>query len=611
MRGRRLSARLPALSLALAALLAITALGAWLRLYDLQRVGLSNLFYASAVRSMAQSWFHFLYAAYDPAATLTIDKPSLALWLQVASTKLLGYNGVAMVLPSALAGTLAIPLTFVAAWRSHGLLAGLAAALLLALLPESVATARDSTMDALMMCLLAGSGLLLVAAVDGNRPRLLLAWGALMGLVFNVKFLEGFLVAPAAALYVAARWRGEWRRRRPILCLALVLFAATALSWVSLVELTPPENRPLVMNDVSNSAYGLALRYNGLERLMSGEVAVFAAVPGASPSVNTQLSQAARRFGVGDAGPGRMLAGDNGPLLGTPVLLALLGTAVAFWRRRDWLAGPGLFWAAWALTGIATLTMANRAPAHYVEAFAPALAVMGAVGLAEAWRATEGRRALALPVMVLLTCGFSYMAVAEYPPLAMGVRPVALLGAGAALVSVGTTLVRVAPPLAGMFRSVVLLAVPVTMLPVSLWIARDAPRGGIITTPNPVSYARAAAPAAPDRTVPAEAALRRIQAEGSQARYAFAINGINSAGEAIAHTGAPVLPLWNEYLRRPVLDHQALERLLRSGEVPYLLFDLARADRPLQADLFEVLGRYCALGNALVLSRTWRLARCG
>lgn len=605
--------RLPASSapaIALVALLVITALGAWLRLYDLQRVGLGNLFYASTIRSMGQSWYHFLYAAYDPAAVLTVDKPPLALWLQVASTKLLGYNGVALVLPSALAGTLAVPLTFLAGWRSHGVLAGLAAALLLALLPESVATARDSTMDALMMSLLAGSGLLLVAAVDGNRPRLLLAWGVLMGLVFNVKFLEGFLVAPAATLYVAVRWRDEWRRRLPVLCAALTLFGGIALSWVSLLELTPPQSRPLVMNDVSNSAYGLVLRYNGLERLVSGEVAVFAAVPDASPAVNTQLSQAARRFGVGDSGPGRLLKGDNGPLLGTPVLLALLGTAVAFWRRRDWLAGPGLFWAAWALIGIGTLTVANRAPAHYVEAFAPALAVMGAVGLVEAWRATEGWRAVSLPVTALVTCGFSYMAVSGYPPLAAGVRLVALLGAGAALVALGAALARLSPPLTALLRGIALLAIPATMLPVSFWIAQDAPRGGVITTPNPVSYAGAAA-APPSRTVPAEAALRRMEVVGPQPRYALAIDGINSAGEAIAHTGALVLPLWNEYQRRPVLGSQALERLLRSGEVPYVLFDLARADRPLQADLFEVLGRHCALANAAVLSRTWRLARCG
>ncbi len=164
-----------------AALAVVTAGGALLRLYDLGRAGVGSTFYASAIYSMGQSLHNFLYAAYDPAGTILTDKPPLALWLQVASTKVFGFEGWAMILPIALAGTVAIPLVFLGARRTHSVAAGLLAALALAVFPESVATARDSTMDALMMAMLAGAAVLLIAAVEGRRPRLLIAWAVVMG----------------------------------------------------------------------------------------------------------------------------------------------------------------------------------------------------------------------------------------------------------------------------------------------------------------------------------------------------------------------------------------------------------------------------------------------
>src|SRR4051812_12446305 len=64
-------------------------------------------FYDAAVRSMGTSWHAFFVGAFEPSARVAIDKPPVDLWLQVASTKLLGFSTSALVLPAALAGTLA------------------------------------------------------------------------------------------------------------------------------------------------------------------------------------------------------------------------------------------------------------------------------------------------------------------------------------------------------------------------------------------------------------------------------------------------------------------------------------------------------------------------
>ena len=137
-----------------AVLICITALAAVLRLHDLGRAGLGNLFYASTVYSMGLSLSNFLYAAYDPLGTFIVDKPPVALWLQVIFSKLIGFSGLAMILPMALASTAAVPLLYVTSKRAFGTGIGLLAAMIFAVLPVSVSTARDSSMDSMLMLFL-------------------------------------------------------------------------------------------------------------------------------------------------------------------------------------------------------------------------------------------------------------------------------------------------------------------------------------------------------------------------------------------------------------------------------------------------------------------------
>jgi 4-amino-4-deoxy-L-arabinose transferase-like glycosyltransferase len=62
-----------------------------LRLAALGRVPL-NPYYDAAVRSMGTSWAAFFEGAFEPGRRVAIDKPPVDLWLQVASTKLLGFH---------------------------------------------------------------------------------------------------------------------------------------------------------------------------------------------------------------------------------------------------------------------------------------------------------------------------------------------------------------------------------------------------------------------------------------------------------------------------------------------------------------------------------------
>src|SRR5438445_10915244 len=95
------------------ALALITAAAAALRLIGIAHVS-PDPFYDAAVRSMGISWHNFFFGAFEPGGSVSIDKPPVDLWLQVASVNLLGFSSATLKLPQALAGAAAVPLLFIA-----------------------------------------------------------------------------------------------------------------------------------------------------------------------------------------------------------------------------------------------------------------------------------------------------------------------------------------------------------------------------------------------------------------------------------------------------------------------------------------------------------------
>ena len=600
-----------------ATLFAITSAAAFLRLFDLGRAGLGSFFYASAVRSMGESWHNFVYAAFDPAGTINVDKPPVALWLQVLSTKLLGFEGWAIILPMSLAGTVAVPLVFAGAKRSHGIGAGLVAAFVLAIFPESVATARDSTMDALVLALVAAAAWLLVVAVEDRRPWLLVAWATLMGIVFNVKFFEGFILLPAATIYVAWSWRDQWRELVAPVLVAAAIGLAVSLSWIAVVDLTPADDRPMVMNDKSNSELGLALRYNGLERVLPSDVTIFVPVTGVPQTQG--LVTAATRYGVGDRGPFRLIRGDNGALIGFGVLIALGGLVVVAVRRSDWiLNGPGLFWGLWLITGVFFFSASNRAAAHYTESYAPAIAVLAGVGIVEAWQVRGRLGELLLPIGTLLLLAFALLSYSQLPPLKAPVYAASAVGVVVALFLAAAAFRRdhrvedggATRDLANVGRTIAVGAILVVMLFTSLWITFDSPRGGQVTRPNPINFAHEQSKSPPERTVPVEAMVKHVGEALPDAPYRFAVSSINDAGEAIAVTGASILPIWNEYQRVPVIEPEELKQLIRDGQIPYIFLEEDTTYTGLLNNLQVVISGQCFKSSARGLGRGWIAWNC-
>jgi 4-amino-4-deoxy-L-arabinose transferase-like glycosyltransferase len=250
-------------------LLAITLLAAFLSFYRLEQEGWGNLYYAATVKSMLSSWHNFFFASFDPGGFVSVDKPPLGFWVQALSATLFGFSGWSLILPQALAGVLAVPLLYHLVQRVFGVPAGLLAALVLAITPISVAAHRNNTMDSQLVLTSLLAAWAISLAVEKGKLRWLLACVVLVGIGFNIKMLQAFLVLPAFYLvYLVAPL--AWWKRLLHLGLATLVLAAVSLAWPVAVDLTPPDQRPYVGSSQDNSVLELVIGHNGLRRLLPG-----------------------------------------------------------------------------------------------------------------------------------------------------------------------------------------------------------------------------------------------------------------------------------------------------------------------------------------------------
>src|SRR5437763_6293798 len=116
-----------------------------------------------------------MFISFDLGGFVTIYKPPIGFWLQVVSVKLFGFNGLALMLPQAIAGVLSVALLYYLVRRIFGGAAGLLAALALAITPISVVADRNNIIDGtLVFTVLLGSWAVTRAVETGKLRWLLL-----------------------------------------------------------------------------------------------------------------------------------------------------------------------------------------------------------------------------------------------------------------------------------------------------------------------------------------------------------------------------------------------------------------------------------------------------
>ena len=255
-------------SLELLGISAIVILAALLRFTNLDALGYANHYYTAGVKSMLQSWHNFFFAAAEPGASVTIDKPPVGLWIQVISAYFLGVSGFSVLLPELLAGTISVIVLYYLVRRSFGVTPGLLAALALAITPVVVATDRNNTIDSLLILTLLLATWAFIKATETSKLRFLLLGATLVGIGFNIKMLQAYLPLPAFfALYFLGAKEKIWLKVGKLL-LASLLLLAISLSWAAAVDMVPADQRPYVGSSSDNSETNLILVYNGVDRLL-------------------------------------------------------------------------------------------------------------------------------------------------------------------------------------------------------------------------------------------------------------------------------------------------------------------------------------------------------
>jgi len=187
------------------ALTGVMLLAIFFHFFRLDQEGFGNLYYAAAVKSMLTSWHNFFFVSFDPGGFVTVDKPPLGLWIQAASAWLFGFTGWSLLLPQALAGVLSVLLLYHLVQRVFGPATGLLAALMLALTPIFVAANRNNTMDSQLLFTSLLAAWAITLAAERGQLRWLLVSFFLVGVGFNIKMLQAYLVLPAFICFIWSR----------------------------------------------------------------------------------------------------------------------------------------------------------------------------------------------------------------------------------------------------------------------------------------------------------------------------------------------------------------------------------------------------------------------
>ena len=618
-------------ALAAAGLVAIVALGAFLRFYQLGAHSIGNTYYAATVQSMLTSWHNFFYASFEPGGSVSVDKPPLGFWLQALSAYFLGVNGFSLALPQALAGVLSIPLLYSMVKRQFGAGAGLIAALALAVMPVTIATERNNTIDGTLVFVLLLAAWAVLRSVRLGKFRYLLLGAFLVGLGFNIKMLQAFMVVPAlVALYLFGAPH-RWWKRLVHLAAATALLLVVSLSWAVAVDLTPAANRPFVGSSTNNTEVELIIGHNGLSRLGLSDAALTGGsgptinggppVPRGQPPVNGQPGDGPRfpppnggpipqgPNGSGGAPGGSQEVGKAGPLrLFTAPLaeeaswllpLALMGLVLLAltlgWRRP--LTGQHLalvLWAGWLLPMMLYFSFtAGLWHAYYLIMLGPGLAALVGATAWALWQLIHKRRWtgwLVVAVMSGLTLVFEIVTLWQYPAMASPVTAISVVAWLVGIVLLAwhgqpawTTRASVALVCAS------LLVAPLTFSGVTTFNANAnvaLPNAGSSAGRGPAGGA-ADGELSPMQKIILDYLLANTPADG----YLAAALDSHAAAPYILATQRPVLTMGGFNGGDNVISADGLAQLVAEGKLRFVL-DMGQLSR--KADIASWVTRNCA-----------------
>jgi 4-amino-4-deoxy-L-arabinose transferase-like glycosyltransferase len=605
-------------------LLGIVLISIFLHFYHIGNAG-SNVYYTAAAKSMTANWKAFLFASLDPEGFITVDKPPVALWFQALSVAIFGVSDWSVLLPEALAGVGSTLLIYFIVRPFAGKVAARWSSLIFACTPIFVAVARTNNIDAILIFTLLVAAWTLMKAVRKQRLSWLLISFALVGVGFNMKMLQAYMVLPAFYLFYWLAGKASWKKRLWHLASSTVVVLAVSLSYAVIVDAIPKDKRPYIGSSQTNSVLELALGYNGLDRLtgaagpggkraMRGDIESRGGNEPANQSSQSSLSDhqndslhsppnlnGERPMGSfrpnggqppgGMGGIGRGETGDPGvfrlfqqQLAGQIswllpfVLFAAIGLFASIRRQRAVtpLHQFVLFWFAWLVPMAVFFSVAGFYHRYYLSMMAPAIAVLVAVGSELLWQFYKEQRGFwqwLFPGALLMTFLFESYVAFQHRSSLSSIWPLLLALYGLAIVCFllafrhhgkAASYLKTASLLG-------LLAMPFywSLTPILYGDNSVIPYAGPdLKRPN--EYGQRAFGGGEEREVNS-GLLAYLEKHYNGEKYLAATMRANTAAELMLKTDKAVMAMGGFLGTDPVLTTEQLAKMARNGEVKYFL----------------------------------------
>ncbi len=592
-------------------LIAVLSLSTFLNFFRLGQEGYANLYYAAAVKSMLASWHNFFFVSFDPGGFVSVDKPPLGLWIQAISARLFGFSGTSLLLPQALAGVLSVALLYHLVRRTLGPTAGLISALVLAVTPISVAANRNNTMDSVLVLVLLLAAWAVLRVAEKGRLRWLLICFVLLGLGFNIKMLQAFLVLPAFYLLYLIAAPLPWTRRFLHLAVATIVLLAVSMAWAVVVDLTPPDQRPYVGSSQDNTVLELIIGHNGLKRLLPGGLRSILGPqtrpgpppglpppqspggPSGRPAPSGSGSPPDQLVAGGSVAPGRGSSRPFSSEIGEPGALRLFNRQLA--GQISWLlplAGLGLvvatrqtrlrfplhrlhqsllLWGAWWLTQAVFFSVASMFHRYYLVMMAPAIAALVGAGVVAMWKEYRrpGCRGWLLPLAVVGSASVEAVILVPFPAWSRWLTPLVVglcLFVSAVLVAARLTPQSTS---AGWTRALVAISLLTLLIPPMAWSLIPVLHGGDAGLPfaGPDLLAETRRNEMPN----VEPLIEYLLANQQDETFLVATLNARDAAPIILATGEPVMALGGFTGADPVLTTEELAQRVEDGDVRFFL----------------------------------------
>ncbi|MBF2587913.1 glycosyltransferase family 39 protein [Listeria marthii] len=587
-----------------------------------------NPYYTAAVTSMVQNFHNFFYGAFDPAGFITVDKPPVALWLQAISALIFGMHGWSVILPQALAGVGSVILLYVLVKPRFGAWAARITALIMALTPIAVAVTRTNNMDAILVFILLLATYFLFKAV--NRAKfgwLLLAFG-LIGVGFNVKMLQAFMVVPAFLLFYFIAVKLSWRKKLIQLVVALILMLGVSVSWAVVVDQTAASERPYVGSSQTNSVLELAFGYNGMERLLGQETGTGSsggnmemggppsnnstdssnATPPTPPSGNMQggadgdggtppqgnngtpptggpgntanggtgskMTGSTGMFGTGNAGPLRLFQTALGDQISWFLPLAIIGMLAIFLAYRNEnkriyqlnsKQKEMVFWAAWLIPVAGFFSVAGFFHHYYLIMLAPPIAVLSGAGLVALFRLYRHKDNWQKFLLpTTLTITGALQAF-----FVASYLPILAAVIGIAALAVSIALIAIRQSHTKLAAKITALALAILLIAPTYWSLTPILYGGNSSLPEAGPQLKQSSGGGFADASVDSGLINYLQKNNTGETYLFGTTDATTAGPYIIKTKEAVMALGGFNGTDPTLTVKQLKQMIKSGEIKY------------------------------------------